>query len=306
MPPGVLVEDYFQLNEPETSQFRKVIPCIYQSSQAFLNEVSKEGGGYTTGRTVERNAILELETHVERLARSTWDIFHVDPKQLTLERVRNILIQNLKLALQTYENEHPNHENEMKLSIIVTKHKEDIEQRFCMMTHVTELSKPPQNVHVEVRGSPRHNPTIKDSEWIRARKALEEQMGPDVNEVLLHDNKYRIYEGLSSNFFAVQVNGTVVTAPADQVLEGTIRKIILAVCNEHQIPVVFEAPDANNRTQWQGALISSTSRIALSINSIRFPDITQMKEHFFEPTELVNRIRDLTFQKLRQHCTPLV
>jgi branched-subunit amino acid aminotransferase/4-amino-4-deoxychorismate lyase len=81
-------------------------------------------------------------------------------------------------------------------------------------------------------------------------------MSPDVNEILLHEDN-KILEGLSSNFFAVYANGTLATAPSDKVLGGTVRKVILAVCKEHEIPVILEAPDIRNVDQWQGALISS-------------------------------------------------
>jgi branched-subunit amino acid aminotransferase/4-amino-4-deoxychorismate lyase len=50
-------------------------------------------------------------------------------------------------------------------------------------------------------------------------------MGNDVNEVILADGDGRLYEGLSSNFFVVQ-DGSLVTAPSEHVLVGTVSKMV--------------------------------------------------------------------------------
>lgn len=47
---------------------------------------------------------------------------------------------------------------------------------------------------------------------------------PDAQEVVLHHGDGTILEGLSSNFFVLR-NGVVYTAPDEQVVCGTVRKV---------------------------------------------------------------------------------
>lgn len=95
------------------------------------------------------------------------------------------------------------------------------------------------------------------------RKSLESSMQPGFNEIILLDsNTQNIYEGLSSNFFAVLYNPDkqeplVVTAPIHHVLEGTILKIVRMICERDKIDFQFWFPNANDAEQWKGAFITS-------------------------------------------------
>jgi len=91
------------------------------------------------------------------------------------------------------------------------------------------------------------------------RRNLEEALAKDSNEALLLDETTQdVYEGLSSNFFALDRNTkTVVTAPLDSVLTGTILKVVLNVCEQHKIPVKFAFPNLKHVDDWEGAFISS-------------------------------------------------
>lgn len=55
-------------------------------------------------------------------------------------------------------------------------------------------------------------------------------MAPDVNEVVMMDGDGHLYEGLSSNFFVVE-NDTIVTAPPQYVLSGTIASMVRKGCS---------------------------------------------------------------------------
>ena len=67
---------------------------------------------------------------------------------------------------------------------------------------------------------------------------LEDRKPAAANEVVMVDGDGYLLEGLSSNFAAI-IGGTVYTAE-DGVLKGTIRNIILDVCDEKGIPVKLE------------------------------------------------------------------
>jgi len=55
------------------------------------------------------------------------------------------------------------------------------------------------------------------SDVCRQRTVYEKEKPADVEEVILHDG-IKLYEGLSSNFYVVLKDGTIVTAPAVSML----------------------------------------------------------------------------------------
>eukprot|EP00877_Chromochloris_zofingiensis_P005400 jgi/Chrzof1/14861/Cz09g18230.t1 len=123
-------------------------------------------------------------------------------------------------------------------------------------------------MHGHCRGAPRHNAKAKDSEWVLQRQGLEQQKPADVNEVVLSTPEGHIMEGLTSNFFVLQ-GGSVVTAD-EGVLSGTVRELVLEVCLEQGIPVVLQPPCIHDIDHWQGAFISSTSRLMLPVDEIQY------------------------------------
>merc|ERR1711865_1302623 len=160
--------------------------------------------------------------------------------------------------------------------------------------HVTELpSLPTRPVRVEIRGTPRDNAAAKDSSWVTERLPLEQLMLKSyqpMNELLLTttdssdtgttttgrevEETMIILEGSQTNFYAIHKDGTVYTAE-DGILKGTVRTILLDICAREHIPVVLEPPDMKLPDIWVGALISSTSRLALPIDAIYLPKSNQ-------------------------------
>lgn len=144
-----------------------------------------------------------------------------------------------------------------------------------LLTHATPL--PPRRtppIKVLVRGSPRHNAAAKDSAWVTDRLTLEAAQPADVEELLL-SNESGILEGTQTNFFAV-VGGRVQTAEAG-VLAGTVRTFVFQACAQLGIPVDVAVPpkvsDAVSGA-WQGAFLSSTSRLVLPIDAVDAGDGT--------------------------------
>merc|ERR1711865_1101338 len=160
--------------------------------------------------------------------------------------------------------------------------------------HVTELpSLPTRPVRVEIRGTPRDNAAAKDSSWVTERLPLEQLMLKSyqpMNELLLTttdssdtgttttgrevEETMIILEGSQTNFYAIHKDGTVYTAE-DGILKGTVRTILLDICAREHIPVVLEPPNMKLTDIWVGALISSTSRLALPIDAIYLPKSNQ-------------------------------
>lgn len=143
---------------------------------------------------------------------------------------------------------------------------------FDVYTFVQALPFVEATVAVEARQAERSNPTVKDVQWVNDRQHLEEiQSQAGVNEVIMHDERGKITEGLQTNFFAER-NGTLYTAPDDRVLSGTVRKVVLEVAQEHGIPVELECPNISEMNQWDSCFICSTSRLAAGLKLQVFPE----------------------------------
>lgn len=126
-------------------------------------------------------------------------------------------------------------------------------------------------IKVEIGGAPRANAKAKDSNWVRERRHLEALKPADVNEIVLHDEGGTLLEGTQTNFYAV-MEGKLWTA-GEGVLEGTVRRLLLQVCSAHNIDVVLDPPpNIKDLAKWEGALLSSTSRLALPIDWVGVPE----------------------------------
>ena len=121
-------------------------------------------------------------------------------------------------------------------------------------------------------GAPRKNAAAKAVSWVRDREGLEKRKPADANEVVLVDDEGRLLEGLSSNFYALYDDGTLHTAPEGMVLGGTVRKVVLEVCEREGIEVVLEPPSVNDADRFVAAFVSSTSRLLLPLAKFDIDD----------------------------------
>ena len=108
------------------------------------------------------------------------------------------------------------------------------------------------------------------------------RQGPNLNEFLLKSENGDLLEGSQTNFYAI-VNGCLHTAGSG-VLEGTVRRLALEVCESHGIPYSLTPPNLADVAEWEGCLISSTSRLLLPIDEIYVPSET-------EPSGEAHRVR---------------
>ncbi|KAI7879495.1 D-aminoacid aminotransferase-like PLP-dependent enzyme [Lichtheimia hyalospora FSU 10163] len=274
-----------QLNAPSADpqyQSRQVDP----DSNAFI--LSYPRGAYTGMRTVERTAIVEFGSHIKRITNSLSLLKFVpdgqqsEPEDVTrdMELFRNAdslqerLVPLLKNGLATFK---PDGSNEIKVVVMVAYSFE--KRRPCFAAHFSTLTRPPNHrIKVLVQAKTRVNPVVKDSNWVKERATMNDTKGDDVNEVVLSDDSGNLYEGMSSNFFIVKRRHdgqpVVVCAPLEHILLGTVMKIVMTVCEKHQIPIEWTFPqalDARNN-KWEGCFITSTSRLLLPIEAVYFKD----------------------------------
>ena len=108
--------------------------------------------------------------------------------------------------------------------------------RYC---HAERLPpRPSSPIITAIRGKPRENPDIKSTTWIKERSVLESD---EIHEVLLTDDRGRLFEGSQTNVFVVEKDGRIRTAN-EGILPGTIRNIIVEECKRENIPIDMSPP----------------------------------------------------------------
>ncbi|KAF9431313.1 hypothetical protein BGZ94_000020 [Podila epigama] len=273
-------------------------------------------GSYTGMRTFDMLSIMDFTGHTTRLANSLQRISFAAEEGAaedaevaaglaslrTPEAMKQEATHLVRAGLKAYYKQFTEQgqdlatAGEAKVTVLCTW---DLKNKApTLLAHFEQLKTPKTpRCKVEVHGSPRHNAMAKDSQWVRDREKLENEISKDSNEALLFDESTKhIYEGLSSNFFALdRETRTVLTAPLDSVLQGTILKVVLSVCEEYKIPVKFSFPNLDNIEDYEGAFISSTSRLVLPIKTMVLPDGSL--KHFSESPTI-----ELIRESVRKEC----
>ena len=271
---------------------RGVASSTHESSAAFLKRLV--GGAYTTARTLDGGAergavrgILLLDDHVARIAdgaaasirRHGGAAALAAEPPLASDWVRSEMILMARVGCDALDalNEHGASVGAVKLTwTLVPPESGAAPSPRDLHMHVAALPlrrAPPIVVVAPPVSAVRSNPLFKDTAWIDERRSLEQLMqGPcggaaAAEEVLLVDASGGVLEGTQTNFFALDAAGCVVTA-GDGVLEGTVRRLVLEVCEAEGIPLELRAPRLCEHASWEGAFIGSTSRLVMPIDAI--------------------------------------
>lgn len=279
------------------------------SSGAWLAQAPR--GAYTTCRTFQGTSVFELSFHIDRLATSSRLMIEADkesgsaphvshPSLTDAGALRPRLLSSLRQAISAFRSAADDTSSELKITILITWDAAD----FHIYTHVSSLGpRPSPPVKVQVRGAPRHNAQAKDSEWVRQRREYEDLKPADVNEVLLADADGAIYEGLSSNFFAL-IDGRLWTA-GEGVLLGSVREAVLRVCGREGVPVELSPPSLEQLERWEGAFVSSTSRLLLPVDEISLPDAEPPVAKVLPRSELASRLEAAVMQEVAACSEPV-
>ena len=268
-------------------------------------------GVYTTMRSVGIKSIFSLPEHVRRLALVPQAL---DPQgrhdSFDEEATSRVLVPKLREAMARFTAECGASAGEMKISAAMRLRDESTDAATATLEDMEVLVAVEQlydlrltavSVELALHGS-RDNPTIKHGQWIEQRKALEEKMRPDCNEVVLVDGQGLVYEGLSSNVMALDSSGTLWTAPSETVLTGTVMQLVLSVCEASQIRVRRACPTVELLCG-SSVLISSTSRLTLPVERLYLLDGTAVTLSFSPlARELVGKVKE----QIDQRCTQIL
>ncbi|KAH7619119.1 putative branched-chain-amino-acid aminotransferase [Nannochloris sp. 'desiccata'] len=303
-------------------------PCTLPSG-AWLLQAPR--GAYTTCRTVGgATSIFELSFHIDRLVTSSKLMLasdaesHLPGAEEALKRIspavetealRPRVLHSLHDAIAAYREASGDTNGEVKCTILVTwataspgqqQQQQQIDNDVVILTHATSLGAiPTPPIKIQIRGAPRQNAAAKDSEWVRQRRVYEDQKPADVNEVVLvDDDTGGVMEGLSSNFFAL-VDGKLKTA-GEGILMGSVREAVLRVAEREGIPVVLEAPTLRELDTWEGAFVSSTSRLLLPVDEASAPELEPPVVKKFEKSEVVRRLVDAVMKEVAACSEPAV
>lgn len=264
-------------------------------------------GVYTACRTFNQTKIFEFENNLKRLSDAN-KITPIDIENKKVEisskrnafqcnEVESYISPSLKLAMkEMIESLPPN--AEMRIYMILTpKWEQWIEEikdknvpfvplsSFDVLIRVEQLPDPPKGpAQVEIRKiGGRENPTSKHSSWIKQSEEYLQKKGEKIEEVLLSDENQNIYEGISSNFFAIQKTPlSLITAPQDKVLQGTVAQVVKDYCHKFNFPLLYQFPNFDDHSNWSCAFITSTSRQILDVSNFHLIDKNdQISTSFF-------------------------
>lgn len=259
-----------------------------------------ERGAYTTARTVGGGHVFELSFHIKRLVDSL-KLMGSEPldEQKLVDQIRASIRGGVKgfREIVSVEGDCP----ELKITVLVSVHN-GIPK---VTTHVTRLGARARHpVKVMIHGAPRENAAAKDSEWVRKRKTLVDEKPDDVNEVVLVGDGGALFEGLSSNFFALK-NGTIYTA-GEGILFGSVREAVLRAADRLGVPVVLKPPHISDVEAWEGAFVSSTSRLLLPVDEISLPDEDPPQNIKYHRSTLVEQLENAVMEDVQSCSEPIL
>jgi thiol oxidase len=135
---------------------------------------------------------------------------------------------------------------------------------------------------------------------------------PKINEFLLVGDSGSVPEGSQTNFYAV-MNGVLHTA-GEGVLEGTVRRLLLEVCEREGVPVsTSEPPMIKDVERWEGCMISSTSRLLLPVDELYMPEENKpsrgeniIRTFEYGDGDLAVRLSSLVLAEVLAHSTKIV
>lgn len=114
----------------------------------------------------------------------------------------------------------------------------------------------------------------------------------EIFEVLLLNSLGNITEGSRSNLFFIR-NGSLFTAPDNEVLNGIVRNKIIEIATEQKIPLVMQSISYADLPKFEAAFITGTSPMVLPlkrINSLKYsvshPLIKTISEFYREKTTM--------------------
>jgi len=277
---------------------REPIPFTFTNTNELLTKYS---GAYTTCRTIDKINIIDLPTHIGRLAKV--GLNHKNSQGLSLENTYELVMPSVRQVITQLNEEYQQHklDSETRLTIILTINQEQ-EIKYDVIVFGELLPRPSQPpIIVSLHKGERKNPEIKHTQWSKDRTVIAQYKKSDEEEIILQSTSSgHLYEGLSSNFGIVR-NGTLYTSPKGVVLEGVTLELIFKACKESNIPVKRDFPNIDEIMCWDGAFISSATRGLLQVDRVRVGD----KEITLPRSDILQKLSDNLTDQMRKNANDI-
>ena len=232
---------------------------------------SRPRGAYTCVRFDSTGRLLERDVHVNRICDSVCTIFGD-----SIPKDKDAFVEGLrKTAIDKFDKFDKFHGNVGMMLVMLVYLESGVtiweENAFPIPVKRTTIEK----VVLGVGGVSRRNPVAKDTAWIDERKPLEDmKKATKADEVLLVEQNQAgeiiLLEGLVTNLFVLlNDDQTLVTAPSDLVLPGSMRKTVMTAALATNFKVLERAPVWSERTSWRAAFLTSVAKPCCFIHTLQ-------------------------------------
>lgn len=207
---------------------------------------------------IEKGKPLFIDDHLERLCKGVKKVGH----NLFSTKVQ------LKSNIEKLSSTSATGSGNIKLEFYFLEgNLNELESRsFFIPTHYPSQELYATGIKCMTLEKERINPSVKASDnllRILTNELIENQ---SVYEVLLHSSNY-LTEGSRSNLFFIKEE-TLITAPDELVLSGVMRKKVLKIIQQQNIPLKMEALPVSELSNISAAFITGTSPRVLPIYQI--------------------------------------
>lgn len=221
-------------------------PVNYSADSLAAASAHEPDGVYTVARTFNTTQVLKFDAHLDRLE----DSARREGIPLRLDRAR------LRAALRQVITEAGFGDARFRITV-------PARQPDHLILSVEPFTPPSSDLYHRgarcqtVPHERRSNPAAKTTDWMEARKRIQDTFAPGIYEGLLLSEDGHILEGMTSNFYAV-VDGYLHTA-GEGVLPGIAQQIVLEIAPAI-VPVKREPIHITQLVSLDEAFISSASR----------------------------------------------
>ncbi|KAJ3387986.1 hypothetical protein HDU92_001701 [Lobulomyces angularis] len=322
--------------------FTSVLVSTNKSGSILINKsqhtpksflLNQNFGAYTVIRTKKNSNIVDYNFHFNRLKLGAEELFNfaltVDDKKKIFFLIKNCIEEFYKQILQI---DIPNSSTEIeaKVTILIFKDETENMKIICLCDTFKENKLP--YCKILLGGKPRSLPMVKASQWVLDRVKFDDLVVSPIHEVVLMDDSNDIFEGLTSNFCVLTTNDsnfdpqnavdfsmfTIISAPQDQVLPGSMISLVSSACKKLGIQFQFKFPNLKSSSTWCGCFLASTTRNCVPIKSIQSlndesfqlnfevaPVMVVLQKAVEEEmnSRLLNPLPSYTWKQVSTHCT---
>jgi branched-subunit amino acid aminotransferase/4-amino-4-deoxychorismate lyase len=227
-------------------------------------------GGVYTSSTVTKRGILDLPFHINRLYDSCLFLKYLQDSLTTLREFTPKILEAIDSALQGQQF--------CEGLIVICCGLDDSDKldilAFFQAKPVSYLdSVVPCDYTVDFYPSLRHPAQLKYTKWALERQPIIDRRDQSIHETLIYqkdpsDGQDYLTEGLTSTFYIIKRDDTIVCPPTEKILFGCIQRWTLFVAQVLSIKMIIEPITMQSCREWKGAFVTSSGRIVQPVHRV--------------------------------------